>query len=704
MNRALSKGFTLVEMMVIAPIVILLIGAFIAAIVGLTGEVMSSRGSNVVAYDVQDALNRIEEDVKLSTSYLATNSIKFSAAPTPANPQGYGANGSYTDFTNAGGANGTALILNTLVTDGNPLSLTTSSLYLANKPNDCGDPTLYTKNTPMTANVIYYVYNNTLWRRVVMPKNYDVTTEWCGSKAPWQQPSCQPGYSAAFCKTNDIRLIDGVAASDFIVQYFSSASSTAASVPAVTGADLNARTTALQSTPTVSVSIIARKSIAGREVERAGTLRATRLDTNASAIAKDTTPTAVPAVPNISNTVSDGHNVTFTWPRVATATSYSLDYRINGGAWVSGGTNIDNNSRAYTVTDGTHTDVVEARVRATNVVGNSTYGSSSVTIPLWAPLIVQAGWTDYASTYTTAAYTKTKTGIVMLRGLLKSSGTPAGYSVIASLPDDYKPSGRLLFGTSTAPNASARIDILPRAGGADVLYGPDGNPGWFSLDTIRYIPADTSLTRFAPTFQNGYSNYVGGGGYEPVTYVQDSTGRVTVQGLATSGTLANGTIIFTLPAAMRPAKYQHHATRATAFAHLGIDPASGMLAKGDGPSFLSMNASFLPASYTGWTNLTMINSWVWYDGSSGMFSTPQYTKTSDNVVQLKGLIRSGSTTYDSIIATLPAGFRPKGRVLYTTANSGGYARFDILSNGEIHFMGSSNSWQSLDNVMFIAEQ
>ena len=69
MNRFVSKGFTLVEMMVIAPIVILLIGAFIAAIVGLTGEVMSSRGSNVVAYDLQDALNRIEEDVKLSTSY-----------------------------------------------------------------------------------------------------------------------------------------------------------------------------------------------------------------------------------------------------------------------------------------------------------------------------------------------------------------------------------------------------------------------------------------------------------------------------------------------------------------------------------------------------------------------------------------------------------------------------------------------------------
>ena len=154
---------------------------------------------------------------------------------------------------------------------------------------------------------------------------------------------------------------------------------------------------------------------------------------------------------------------------------------------------------------------------------------------------------------------------------------------------------------------------------------------------------------------------------------------------------------------MRPAKYQHHASRAEAFAHLGIDPASGMLAKGDGTGFLSLNSSFLPASYTSWTNLTLVNGWVWYDGSSGMFSTPQYTKTSDNVVQLKGLIRSGSTTYDTNIATLPAGFRPKGRLIYTTANSGGYARLDILPTGEIRFEGAANGWQALDNVMFIAE-
>ena len=57
-KHSVSRGFTLVEMMVIAPIVILAIGAFITLIVNLTGEIMSSRGSNMVTYNVQNALNQ----------------------------------------------------------------------------------------------------------------------------------------------------------------------------------------------------------------------------------------------------------------------------------------------------------------------------------------------------------------------------------------------------------------------------------------------------------------------------------------------------------------------------------------------------------------------------------------------------------------------------------------------------------------------
>lgn len=722
----LKSGFTLVEMMVIAPIVILLIGAFIALIVNLTGEVLSSRGSNVLAYDVQDALNRIEQDVKLSTTYLSTNNIDIDgnvAPPVAATRQGYARNagevsgGSTVNFSNVAKTNGSnaSLILNVLATNDNPLSDTANYVYLANQPNSCSTIAEYSKNTPMSTNVIYFVDSNeTLWRRTIMPTGYDVAANRCGN-APWQQPSCAPGYNTAsvpFCKTNDIKLVEGVRAADFQVSYYTSASGTAATSAANNPADTTAngdavRNAALQSTPTVSVSIISRKTIAGREISQSGTVRATRLDTNASSIATQTPVTAAPTAPRVSSNVSDGHYVNFIWPRVDTATSYDLDYRINGGAWQAGGTDLDNNSRQFTVSTAWHEDTVEVRVRATNSAGDSAWTTNSLKIPLWAPLILRGGWTDYAAGYGTAAYTMTKSGLVMLKGLVRNSGSPAVGDIIGVLPNDYKPSGRLLIGTSSSTNGngSARVDVNPIAEGAQVVFSDSGSPGWFTLDSVRFVPAISANTKVTPTLQNSFIPY--GGAYEGPTYTQDTTfgtNRVTIQGLLNNGNRANGVLIFTIPAALRPAKYQHHASRSGTFHHLGIDENAGLLAKGDGSGAYAINMSYLPASVTGWTNLSMVNGWVYYPDGPNWFSTPQYNKTSDGIVQLKGLIRGGSTTYDSNIATLPVGFRPKARILTTVVNSGGYARIDILANGEIHFMGSSNTWYALDSVYFMAEQ
>lgn len=52
MIKSQNRGFTLVEIMVISPIIILAIGAFIAMIITMTGEVLSSRAANMLAYDV----------------------------------------------------------------------------------------------------------------------------------------------------------------------------------------------------------------------------------------------------------------------------------------------------------------------------------------------------------------------------------------------------------------------------------------------------------------------------------------------------------------------------------------------------------------------------------------------------------------------------------------------------------------------------
>lgn len=284
-------GFTLVEIAVIAPVVILLIGTFIALIVNLTGNVMSTRGKNVLTYDTQDALNRIEDDVKLSTTFLAVNNIDLTTTK-----QGYqdypstGASGSTTNFTNVTLTSSPSIILNTFVTDNNPLYGKSNVIYLSNQPNACTTAAEYSKNTPMTANVVYFVDNGTLWRRVLMPSSYATASTYCGSTAPWQLPTCANGYSASlrpFCKSSDEALLSGITDGGFAFQYYPSASGSTPDASAVNSSLSNTvRNNALQADTTIEVTLSTKKTIAGDDITHSASLRATRLDANASAVTK----------------------------------------------------------------------------------------------------------------------------------------------------------------------------------------------------------------------------------------------------------------------------------------------------------------------------------------------------------------------------------------------------------------------------------
>jgi len=709
-NRKRSPGFTLVEMMIIAPIVILIIGAFVGLIVNLTGEVLSSRGANLITYNIQDALNRIEEDVKLSSTFLAVNSIDVSSTK-----QGYGGTttaGSTTNFTNvnkvSSGGSPASLILNSFVTSTNPLSNTSQYIYLKDQPNNCTTASVYSKNKAMSMNIVYFVdNNNTLWRRVIMPSTYTDTSTYCGSAAPWQLPTCIDGYNAGllpFCKSSDEKLLTGVTPENFTINYFNVASSTTADTTAVNAAATDAaRATAMLATPTVEVSITANQTIAGRAITKTSSIRATRLDANASGIAPDVAVTSAPNSPTPSAVVSNGHVITVTWPQVTGATSYDAQYRINGGSWTGATTGITNTNRSFVVTAGTHTDTVDVQVRSTNSFGSSSYATSSTTIPLWAPLILQNGWTDYGGSFGAAAYTKTKAGYVLLRGLVSNPGTPANEGVIGRLPSDYVPTDRLIFATTTYNNVLGRVDVQPSG---DVLFN-GGSRTWYSLETIRYLPASASYTRTSPTLLNSWVNYSAApGGYAFATYAQDSTGRVVMQGLIKNGTNTNGTDIFTLPAGLAPPQTMIMTTVSSgpAVAALNLSASPSLLeSRGQGSnSYLTLTMSYLPASASvTWSNLTLKNSWVNYGGS---FSTAQYTKTSDNVVHLKGLVKSGVTTSGTVVGTLPAGFLPKQRIVGTASVNGAMTRLDINPNGDIYFYGSNNTFLSLDGISFVAEQ
>lgn len=688
-----TRGFTIIELLIVAPIVILTIGAFVTVIVSMTGEVLATRSSNALAYSIQDALNRIEEDVKLSTTFLAANNV------TPLT-SGQGYDDGTADFSNVDATKGNMLILNTLATTGNPLASTSGLIYLSNlapsnQPNTCASSQV-NQNAPMTMNIIYFVKDSKLWRRTVASSTYLTA----GCNIPWQQPSCTSiDTNPGFCKTQDVLLVDGINPSDFVVQYFNTADSTAANSVA---SDVNEspanRYAALQSTATVGATINVTKTTAGRNVSQGGTIRATKLDINASTIAAVVPPPTAPTVaPTVTSTISNPASAVFTWPTVPGASTYTIDYNINGGAWVNGFAN--STATTYTV-NALRNDTVNARVSATNSFGPSAYGTDSIIIPSWTNILMQNNWTDYAPGWSTGAYTKTSGGVVMLKGLLKRSGTWIASETIGVLPVGYRPASVLIFQTSKNANVASRIDIYPDG----TIRCVACDAGWTALGDIKFIPSGSPYTFTAPVLSNGWVNY--GGGFQTAGYTVDGNGRTHVQGLVRSGVVTNGTLIATIPVALLPTEYLHlPADNGGVFGHISTSSASsGVVAKGGTTTngYLSLHNMFYPGSYASWTNLALQNLWVWY---GGVFSTAQYTKSADNIVSLKGLIKSGTATNGTVIATLPVGYRPKERLLMGTVSNAAYGRVDVLPTGDIVVGGAvSNIWLALDGINFIAEQ
>lgn len=699
----LSRGFTLVEMIIIAPVVILAIGAFIATVINMTGEVMSSRGANTISYELQDTLNRIEQDVKLSTTFLAQNSISFSSS----NPQGLG--DGTENFTNIDNSGNAVLILSALATNGNPLSEGVGNIYL-NEPETCASGN-YPTNRPLLINIVYFVdEDGTMWRRTIMPTNY-TSGDLCGGTV-WQQPSCSPGTSHSYCKTDDIKLIEGVSSEDFKLRYFASALEESEIEEAVNPSlDVSQRGSALNGAQSLSVSLTSKKTIAGRDISRTGDLRITRLDTNATSVAEIIVPDLASTSPTVTSRVVDGNDVIFEWNQLPGAESYTARYKINGASsWTNVPGTFSNTNRSYKLTTAFHGDSVEFEVRGrVGTTSNySAYGSSSLTIPVWTPLPLLNGWTTYNNTYSPASYTQVRSGMVMVRGMIKGGTTTQGTPVV-NLPAKYRPSKTLLFTTTTAANVYARLDVLNN--GNIILNGANFSATWTSLDTIRFIPASvTNYTWTTASLSGGFSHYSdSSGSFEQVRYLQDSVGRVHFQGLARSGnTLANGNLVASVPANLRPSQFQLHTGNSTAYQHLGVNPNTGIETRNNGTvnGHSAMNMRWLPNTHTGWSNLCNAshmcsNGWIFY-GSS--FTTPQYSKTSDNVVNLKGLLKSGTTTAGTVMATLPANCRPHHRLMYSTASANAHTRIEIAANGQILFTGGSNSWMSLDNITFPASQ
>lgn len=681
-----SAGFTLVEILVVAPIVILSITFLVTLMVSLVGSVMTSKERSAIIYETQSALNTIEQDIITAGAFTADSGAVIS-------PQGR--DDATTAWTTSSDS---AFIIKGFASDKNPLDTTRKPIFYMNKPNACGASE--NMNTPFTTMTIYYLRNGSLWRRTYLP-DYNTNTGAPDANTvcatPWQRNSCSVGYTnTTRCKTNDVEVVKGV--TNFSVNYYASSTATSTTTP--------------DNATVVNVSITVSKTISGNTLTNTSYLKVTKQNKLYDMI--------MPETPVITTALLTPTSVQFTWPSSGEGVLYDIYQNVNGGAW----TMYQQNSTNLTVTlSGYPTDSIGLKVDAKNSNGTAS-GTAVYNLPRWTPAAMQNGWVTHSTTFNPPEYTMTKTGEVFLHGVIKD-GTITSGTLLFTLPVGMRPSARLIFpvaaGIGTSGNGLARIDV--RTDGQVVLMAATSNR-YISLDNIRFMSAG-SCTMENMTMQNGWTNT---GGTSPNNYPANTTAcvtsdnRVHVQGVvqnavvssATIGTPSAAVAIATLPSAT---SYNNTAQQIypsagylTNFYNVGIYPPTtkALVARGQytAGSTLSAQIDYANTSVTGWNSPTdLSNSWVNYGGAYATFG---YTKVANDVVTVKGVVKSSVTTDadgGKNIEELVAGYFPIKRMIFLTTSNGVACRIDVKKTGTIEVQGSecSNSYIALDPISFIAE-
>ena len=96
---------------------------------------------------------------------------------------------------------------------------------------------------------------------------------------------------------------------------------------------------------------------------------------------------------------------------------------------------------------------------------------------------------------------------------------------------------------------------------------------------------------------------------------------------------------------------------------------------------------------------TLLNSWVDFGGA---VEVSGYAKIANNVVVLKGTIKSGTTGVSAFL--LPVGYRPTGNQLFAVVSNSVFGYVTVQSDGNVVMSSVNNTFVSLDGIRFVATQ
>jgi hypothetical protein len=309
--------------------------------------------------------------------------------------------------------------------------------------------------------------------------------------------------------------------------------------------------------------------------------------------------------------------------------------------------------------------------------------------------------------------TLTSTGIVKVTGLVYKASAPSAGQIIATLPSSMVPA-RTAGPFYVVGTGSAWLYIT--TDGAIRWGGGSPAAGYLGLDRITFRAA--GYQTFVPVAAlASWSNYAGSFGTgDPATaktlgYTVDSDGIYIYEGVLSGGTTTSGTKIITLPFSINSEVFSACTNGAFVELYTGNDGAAGTgnginLGSGTSATWLSI-AGVVLAPTAAWVTSRYNGAWVTYNAN---YFTAQIFKTSDGLVLLRGLVKSGATT--SNIISLSQGFRPRFALYYTSDMSGagavlyvGWEQAGTTSGGYregVAQASGSNAYVSLSGVCWAA--
>ena len=197
-RKNLQQGFTVSEIIIVAPIVLATLTGLVTSIVFITTTILQLSKANYQRQEILSALDTIAEDLSINAE-IADESF------TPTAPQGK--NDVETKFeTNSQTLVIKRPLLSSHLKDKHKdLILTSSSVE-----NDC-----FGHLDPAMINVVYFLKDKTLWRRVLLPneptkKTYCLNSNKIEISKLKDRPSCS-ATDNSICLTKDSKILTEVA-------------------------------------------------------------------------------------------------------------------------------------------------------------------------------------------------------------------------------------------------------------------------------------------------------------------------------------------------------------------------------------------------------------------------------------------------------------------------------------------------------------